>query len=399
MKDRYSITSNSDSSSIFNATFIQLFIIQILSMMTFYSLFVIIGPYAVHTYHVSTTIAGLITGMTIIGTMVARFSAGIMTAKFSAKKLTILSMIILVPILLAYQYEGGIIYLLIIRFIQGLAVGLTGTVTNTAVINVIPLARRAEGIAYFSLATILGTAFGPFLALLIEQHYSYTILFWLEFVTGVVALIASFLIDAKKVTIKATSTNKKFNLKTLIEPKVLGISLNLGFVTFGYAALQSELDFYASDLNLVTFASYFFLVYALAILVSRPLVGRLMDNKNENYVVYPALIILAIGLFIFGKMSNGWMMLLAAILIGFGFGNFQSAVQSTTTQMVPADRLTQTTATYFICYEFSLGFGPSIIGFIQPMLGYQNLFIVMAVIALIGIILYYFIHGRKVSTH
>ncbi|WP_205597236.1 MFS transporter [Weissella paramesenteroides] len=399
MKDRYSITSNSDSSSIFNATFIQLFIIQILSMMTFYSLFVIIGPYAVHTYHVSTTIAGLITGMTIIGTMVARFSAGIMTAKFSAKKLTILSMIILVPILLAYQYEGRIIYLLIIRFIQGLAVGLTGTVTNTAVINVIPLARRAEGIAYFSLATILGTAFGPFLALLIEQHYSYTILFWLEFVTGVVALIASFLIDAKKVTIKATSTNKKFNLKTLIEPKVLGISLTLGFVTFGYAALQSELDFYASDLNLVTFASYFFLVYALAILVSRPLVGRLMDNKNENYVVYPALIILAIGLFILGKMSNGWMMLLAAILIGFGFGNFQSAVQSTTTQMVPADRLTQTTATYFICYEFSLGFGPSIIGFIQPMLGYQNLFIVMAVIALIGIILYYFIHGRKVSAH
>lgn len=399
MKDRYSITSNSDSSSIFNATFIQLFIIQILSMMTFYSLFVIIGPYAVHTYHVSTTIAGLITGMTIIGTMVARFSAGIMTEKFSAKKLTILSMIILVPILLAYQYEGGIIYLLIIRFIQGLAVGLTGTVTNTAVINVIPLARRAEGIAYFSLATILGTAFGPFLALLIEQHYSYTILFWLEFITGVVALIASFLIDAKKVTIKATSTNKKFNLKTLIEPKVLGISLTLGFVTFGYAALQSELDFYASDLNLVTFASCFFLVYALAILVSRPLVGRLMDNKNENYVVYPALIILAIGLFILGKMSNGWMMLLAAILIGFGFGNFQSAVQSTTTQMVPADRLTQTTATYFICYEFSLGFGPSIIGFIQPMLGYQNLFIVMAVIALIGIILYYFIHGRKVSTH
>ncbi|MGK4143697.1 MFS transporter [Weissella paramesenteroides] len=399
MKDRYSITSNSDSSSIFNATFIQLFIIQILSMMTFYSLFVIIGPYAVHTYHVSTTVAGLITGMTIIGTMVARFSAGIMTSKFSAKKLTILSMIILVPILLAYQYEGGITYLLIIRFIQGLAVGLTGTVTNTAVINVIPLARRAEGIAYFSLATILGTAFGPFLALLIEQHYSYTILFWLEFITGVVALMASFLIDAKKVTIKATSTNNKFNLKTLIEPKVLGISLTLGFVTFGYAALQSELDFYASDLNLVTFASYFFLVYALAILVSRPLVGRLMDNKNENYVVYPALIILAIGLFILGKMSNGWMMLLAAILIGFGFGNFQSAVQSTTTQMVPADRLTQTTATYFICYEFSLGFGPSIIGFIQPMLGYQNLFIVMAVIALIGIILYYFIHGRKVSVH
>src|SRR5699024_366586 len=76
-----------------------------------------------------------------------------------------------------------------------------------------------------------------------------------------------------------------------------------------------------------------------------------------------------------------------------GFGNFQSAIQTTTTQMVPAERLTQTTATYFICYEFALGFGPSMIGFVQPFLGYQNLFIVMAVIALIGIVLYYFIHG------
>lgn len=396
-KDRYQPTLTQNSSRILNATFIQLFIIQILSMMTFYSLFVIIGPYAVNTYHVSTTMAGLITGMTIIGTMVARFGAGIMTAKFSAKSLTIISMIILVPTLLAYQYHGGIAVLLLIRFIQGLAVGLTGTVTNTAVVNVIPTTRRAEGIAYFSLATILGTAFGPFFALLIEQHASYTVLFWIEFFIGIIALIASLLIDPNRVVIKATPTTKKFSWQTLIEPKVLGISLTLGFVTFGYAAIQSELDFYASDLNLTTFASYFFLVYAFAVLISRPVVGRLMDSKNENYVVYPALIILAIGLVLLALMSNGWTMLLAAIFIGFGFGNFQSAVQSTTTQMVPADRLTQTTATYFICYEFSLGFGPSIIGFIQPILGYQNLFIMMAIIAIIGIGLYYLIHGRKVS--
>ncbi|MBD9095895.1 MAG: MFS transporter, partial [Weissella confusa] len=160
------MTSQKSNSRIFNATFIQLFVIQILSMVTFYSLFVIIGPYTVATYHVSNAMAGLVTGMTIIGTMIARFSAGILTTKFSARQLTIISMAILVPVLLAYQLQGGLIYLLVVRFIQVLSVGITGTVTNTAVINVIPTERRAEGIAYFSLATILGTAFGPFLALL-----------------------------------------------------------------------------------------------------------------------------------------------------------------------------------------------------------------------------------------
>ena len=81
-----------------------------------------------------------------------------------------------------------------------------------------------------------------------------------------------------------------------MEPRVLPISLTLGFVTIGYAALQADLDFFASQLHLVTLASYFFLVYAFVILLSRPLVGRLMDRKNENYVIYPSLVILAIGL-------------------------------------------------------------------------------------------------------
>ena len=61
------------------------------------------------TYHVSNAMAGLVTGMTIIGTMIARFSAGILTTKFSARQLTIISMAILVPVLLAYQLQGGLI--------------------------------------------------------------------------------------------------------------------------------------------------------------------------------------------------------------------------------------------------------------------------------------------------
>ncbi|WP_253247194.1 MFS transporter [Weissella confusa] len=395
------ITSQKSNSRIFNATFIQLFVIQILSMVTFYSLFVIIGPYTVATYHVSNAMAGLVTGMTIIGTMIARFSAGILTTKFSARQLTIISMAILVPVLLAYQLQGGLIYLLVVRFIQGLSVGITGTVTNTAVINVIPTERRAEGIAYFSLTTILGTAFGPFLALLITQHASYSTLFWLEFLTGLIALIASLFVKSDKVYIEtkpvAKQANQRFDIRTLMEPRVLPISLTLGFVTIGYAALQADLDFFASQLHLVTFASYFFLVYAFVILLSRPLVGRLMDRKNENYVIYPSLVILAIGLLLLATMVNGWMMLLAAIFIGVGFGNFQSAVQSTTSQMIPADRLTQATATYFIAYEASLGFGPSIIGLFEPYLGYRHLFMVMVAVTVIGLVVYHLVHGRRVK--
>ena len=77
------ITSSSDSSSIFNATFIQLFIAQILSMMTIVCLSSLVPIRLIPI--MLTTMAGLITGMTLLVPWFARFSAGIMTAKFRAK--------------------------------------------------------------------------------------------------------------------------------------------------------------------------------------------------------------------------------------------------------------------------------------------------------------------------
>lgn len=79
---------------LFNRPFTQLFLIQLLSMVTFYSLFVAISPYAVATYHVSTATAGLVAGMTIIGTMIARIFSGLITQHLTAKQMTILSMAI-----------------------------------------------------------------------------------------------------------------------------------------------------------------------------------------------------------------------------------------------------------------------------------------------------------------
>lgn len=383
---------------LFNRPFTQLFLIQLLSMVTFYSLFVAISPYAVATYHVSTATAGSVAGMTIIGTMIARIFSGLITQHLTAKQMTILSMAILLPSLLAYQLELGIGYLLFVRFWQGIAVGFTGTVTNTAVVRVIPEARRSEGIAYFSLATILGTAFGPFLALLITQYVSYHILFWLEAVIALIALFFSFMLDGDKIAIDRGHVDAKTSIfSQLLEPRVFPIALTMAFVALGYAALQGDLAFFACSLHLVTFASYFFLVYAFVILLSRPFMGRLMDQHNENFVIYPTLLATALGLFAIARMHSGWGMLLGAVLVGLGFGNFQSAIQATVTKVVASDRLAQATSTYFIFFDMALGFGPYLLGLVVPTLGYRGLFTMVALFAIIGLPLYYLVHGRHIQ--
>ncbi|WP_317967643.1 hypothetical protein [Sporosarcina oncorhynchi] len=49
-----------------------------------------------------------------------------------------------------------------------------------------------------------------------------------------------------------------------------------------YLAVLSFLSFYAIEVDFVKKASFFFLLYAIVELLSRPLSGRLLDGKGEK---------------------------------------------------------------------------------------------------------------------
>jgi nitrate/nitrite transporter NarK len=66
---------------------------------------------------------------------------------------------------------------------------------------------------------------------------------------------------------------------------------------------------FAVERDLVTSASYFFIFYAIASLITRPIAGRLMDDKNENVVVYPAFIFLVLSFVLLMLSFNGWVLL------------------------------------------------------------------------------------------
>ncbi|QBO36934.1 MFS transporter [Periweissella cryptocerci] len=394
------------SNRIFTKEFWQLALVNLASMLTFYSLMVSIGPFVVDTYHVSTALSGIVVGVTVIGTLLSRMAAGYLTTIYSPKKLMIVGMLVLVPSLLLYQIEIGVGFLIAVRFIQGIAVGLIGTVTNTAVVFVVPKLRRSEGISYFSLSTIVATAIGPFFALLLTQFVSYSVLFWIEVIIALIGLAVAWSINPTTVTFETKNVSKEMpsaqkaedrGIRQFLEPRVFGLSALMFVVSFAYASLQSDLDFFAEKIGIGAFASYFFLVYAGVILLSRPFSGRLMDVKSESYIMYPALIILAVGMWLISGMHSGVMLLIAAIFIGIGFGNFQSTIQATVAKLVPSHRLGQANSTYFIFFDAGLGFGPYILGTLIPILGYRHLFIAMAILALIGLPFYYLVHGRHIG--
>ncbi|HEY4398928.1 MAG TPA: MFS transporter [Lactobacillaceae bacterium] len=386
------------SERIFSRTFLQIALINFLMLVGFYSLIVTIGPYAVNQLHASAAIGGLLVGMTVIGSLVARLFSSVIATKLQTKQMMLLGTIVLVPAMFLYHWATGIAVLLVLRFIQGLSVGLVGTVTNTAVVHLIPENRRSEGISYFSLSTVIATALGPFAGLLIMQNGTYATLFNFETALAVLALIATIFVSQKTITVPnhVTSAPKERGLAAFIEPKVIPLALALLVAALTYAAVQTYLSFYLKAQGMGSYASYFFLIFAGIVFISRPFTGRLVDQRNENWVVYPGLILLALGFVVLSQVHDVWTFVLSALLIGLGFGNFNSTIQATIAKIVPPHRIGHGTSTYFIFFDIAFGFGPYLLGLIEPSIGFQALFTSMIAVSVVALVLYYLVHGRHV---
>ncbi|MGN7299784.1 MFS transporter [Ferdinandcohnia sp. SAFN-114] len=391
---------NLDNQKLWTKDFIIVSSINFFLTFIFYLLVVIIAVYAVDEYGASTSQAGLVTGIFIVGTLIGRLFIGRYIDLIGRKKTLFIGLTLFTLTTFLYFVHAGITFLLINRFIHGVTLGIASTATGTIVAQIIPPKRRGEGIGYFSMSATLATAIGPFIGLFMSQHTSYQVIFGLCLVIGVITLLTSFILYVPPIEVQSNQTQEKkgFSIANYVEPKALPIAIVTFAISLCYASVLSFINFYAIEIELVTAASFFFLVYSIAILLSRPFTGRLMDIKGANYVMYPAFILLGIGMFLLSIAHNSITLLLSGALIGLGFGNMQSCTQAVAIKLTPAHRMGLATSTFYIFLDAGLGFGPYLLGYLVPITGYSKLYSILGIFALASIILYFFVHGKKEST-
>jgi MFS family permease len=365
----------------------------------FYLLMVTLAIYAVNELDASTSEAGLISGIFIIGTLIGRLFIGRFIDSIGRKKTLFIGLIFFTLTTILYFVDLGIGFLLVNRLIHGMAMGMASTATGTIVAQIIPPTRKGEGIGYYSMSATLATAIGPFIGLFMAQHTSFQVIFSFCLALGVISLITAFFlyVPALKVTAKVTES-KGFKLSNFIEPKALPISIITLLLAFCYSSVLSFISFYAIEIDLVNTASFFFVVYAVAVLISRPFSGPLMDRKGSNFIMYPAFIIFGVGLLLLSITTNSFTLLAAGFLIGLGFGNMQSSSQAIAVKLTPPHRMGMATSTFFIMLDAGLGFGPYILGFIIPITGYSTLYVILGVLVILTSVLYHFLHGKKERT-
>lgn len=375
--------------------FISTSIVNFVLMLSMYLLLVTMAGYAMLRFEASTGMAGLVASIFIIGVLAGRLYAGRQIQKVGTKKMLLTGIVIFVIMSIFYFFDFGIYALLLVRVIQGVGLGLATTATGTIVSQVIPPSRNGEGISYFSISVVLSTAIGPLIGIILIEALNYTSIFIFSSAVGVLSLIMAWTIQVPVIEQQESKTEEKgFRLSDYFEKRALPISFALFVVAFGYAGILSFISTFSEEIGLVEAGGMFFLVYAVIILLTRPFTGKLMDVKGANSIAYPGIILAAIGMFILSQATTSFALLLAAVLIGLGYGNYQSCTQAVAIKVTPIERMGLANSTYFISLDFALGMGPLVLGLIEPVFGYRGMYAILGGVILVGLVVYHFMHGR-----
>lgn len=383
---------------LWTTTFVVNMLLNFIFYLVFYLPTVVIGTMAMERYHASASIAGILSGIFIVGGFIARLWAGNNMKRLGAKKLLYIGTLIYFLLTFAYFFVHSVVLLLILRLVHGLGFGIAATASGTLAGAIVPSSRRGEGIGYYALSVTLSSAVGPFLSMFLYRTSGFYSLIWLSALLLFIALVGIFFIHVEKTTDSSNSVDnkvhKKFAWSNYFEKEALPISLIAFLIGISYSSILSFMDAYARNIHLSEAASFFFLVYAITVLLSRPITGRVFDGFGDNFVMYPTYLFFALGLLLIGFAHSGWMLLLAAIFIGLGYGSFSPFGQAIAIRNSEAHRLGITTSTFFGFMDMGVGFGPFILGMFMPLLGYHNLYFASAILALLIAVIYHFVHGR-----
>lgn len=361
--------------------------------MTFYILAVTLPMFVTDTLHVGQNRIGLVMTVFIVAAVIFRPLAGKWLDELNRKKIVLASLGLFLVCTFSYLAVHQFAVLLVVRFIHGIGFGIAATATGAIAVDLVPDSRKGEGIGYFSLFMSLAMVVGPFLGLTIMQHYNDTVLF--AFCSLLALLSFGF---GAAVRIPQPTARKKTQAvsgwRQFIEPGALPVSLAGSLLAFSYGAITTFLSVYAKAIGLAPYASYFFMVFAAMIVLSRPFTGRLFDRVGPHVLVYPGFVLFVLGMIGLSMAGSPLVFLAAGGVLGLGFGALLPSFQTIAVQASPSYRRGLATSTYFLLFDSGYGIGSSVLGVVASHTGYQEMYFIAGLVVACSGALYYALPHR-----
>jgi predicted MFS family arabinose efflux permease len=252
--------------------------------------------------------------------------------------------------------------------------------------SLLPERRRAEGISYWGLSSVAAIAVAPPIAFWIMQHGGWQ---WICLSCATLNLlmgaIAWFLVEDEpapghRFTIAATHPGRP----SLVEWRVLVLSITLFLYSFGYGAITSFSAMYADAIG-VSPKSLYLTSLAIVILLTRPLSGKLADRVGYRRVFMPCLVLIAVGLALLAAGSTRMSLIASAMFFGVGFGTAYPVFVAYVMRNVSAAQRGAAFGAILAAFDTGVGTGSTAVGWLIQRFGFSTAFGVAAALSAISL--------------
>jgi len=327
-------------------------------------------------------LVGLVTGVFTIAAVTVRPFVGRALDQRGRRGLYLAGLLGCAAFALAYQWAPVVWMLLLLRLGHGLNWGLTGTAAGTIVADMVPAHRRGEGIGYFGMSATLAMAIGPAIGLGLVISHGFAAVYTLSAALTLMALVLAWHIRVPQVERRPQGKTPLFEGAVWL-PAVVSF-----FLTLSYGAVVTYLPLHAKELG-ITNIGPFYTVYAITLLVVRPISGILFDRRGPVLVVTTGMLAVVVSLLIMAGTGGMGGFLVAGFFNGIGFGAVQPSLMALAVKSVPANRRGAANGTLFGAFDLGIGLGAVLLGLVVGLAGYTGMYLVAAISAALGLVLFH----------
>ena len=367
---------------IFTRDFFLIFLALLFTALVMYALMSTVTEYAT-SMGTTATIAGLVSGIYIFGGLCSRIYSGNALARIGWKRTALIFMSIHFIACLLYFIVNNVELLLVVRFIHGIGFGASANAIVTIASEILPKNRFGEAFGYFMLGTTIAVGLGPYIGGALYDIFGSNGSFLAASLFSLIALIAMILIKVDEPDHDIISNEYK-GLEKVFEYKAIPVSLFTALTSLGYVSILSFYRLYASEVNLTDAFSWFFIIYSIVLIVSRPIAGKIQDAHGDMIICVTGIIAQTVGLFLIAFAPSALTVIVCAVCAALGFGTLNSACTTIVTRNASEARRPYAVSTFFIFCYATRGFGPALLGSFA-VAGYAPVYFISSIITLLAL--------------
>ena len=179
-----------------------------------------------------------------------------------------------------------------------------------------------------------------------------------------------------------------------LEKRVLAYGGIVFFMAMGYGAVLSFIVLFAKELQLDN-PAVFFLANAAGVIVSRPYAGRVLDRKGPVGIMCLGFASFAAAFLCLYAADGLGVFVLAALLLGIGFGILYSLCFALSINAVEKWRRGMANGTILMAFDLGFAVGSMLLGQAALYLGLRLMYLSCILPALLAFLLFYFHDMRR----